>query len=752
MHEVLGCCDLASSVGVRVGMTLSQAAASIDPAAVRARIGDDSAPFLSAPFLSAIGSIRDCGFAGHCHPGQRVLGGASWARRIVALDARLMAIQWDAQLGARALDRLGRCLERWIPVVSTGGSQLGDGSHAAFLLGDFTGCAALFRSRYGTEQRFMRRVGAGFAQRGFRVRLATASTIGAAAGMAGWGTSGGTGRNHDASGARAIPICAIGRGSERAMLGPLPIESLRISAAAAEALRSVEVETVEQLARLGRSGIAARMSGGADRDFSYTTPSGASSPHRTTTSKSQRSGRGGGGGRGRGHGHPPTGRGSGRSSHVASIAWGAIVPQRPGSGPEPSLFDGPATRAHGGKASSRSRLRAVDDVLVRLDQALGVAGIAPEMLSPMCARDPIAEETQFDGPCAQLETVIVAVSALIDRIVRRLHVRREGLRSARLHFRHADLPADLSTDSRACAGRPRRGAIHAGGPPETEIELSVARPTLSRTHLWSVLRPRLETIALDHGVESIHCVVERSVRLRYRELAAVLPEAMTEDGRTAESVSVGPCAAEWIDLVRGRLGGAAVVELPAVPDEADANACRGMVAHRPPIMFARPEPAVLRGGSDARHLAAAVATRTLWRGIGDRRDASACMSDAFEHPSCEWRGLRWCLHSIDGWERIADAWWCRDGSSVRGDPLVDASGRGSKMPASPPMGHMHARIEVDGGLWLFVRWPSHLARGAPPASGVSEDAAPTDPFTRWLDGSAASIERGVALEVLGVWG
>ena len=87
----------------------------------------------------------------------------------------------------------------------------------------------------------MRRVGAGFGEHGFRVRLATASTIGAAVAMAGWG---------DGRGVRAIP-----RGAERAMLGPLPIESLRISAAAAEALRSVEVETVDE--RGGRLGVLA---------------------------------------------------------------------------------------------------------------------------------------------------------------------------------------------------------------------------------------------------------------------------------------------------------------------------------------------------------------------------------------------------------------------------------------------------------------------------------------------------------------
>ena len=646
---------------------------------------------------------------------ERLRGQQGRYGRIVSCSDRMLAVHWDAPMAARALKRLALCLERWIPVVSIDAAACGSDDQSSggstLILGDFTGCAQLFRGKHATERGLMRRVAASFARRGFRTQIATASTVGGAAAMARWMARWMMGSM--ARGTARVPqpptlhcsssdcCVAIPRGSELQYLESLPIEALRISAASAAALRSVEVERVGQFAKLGRQGAAARLSGRDEH------AGGASTP--------------------------------------ALVPMPALTPRRRARSRDetPSLFE---IEPHEVDARPRRSVsRSTEDVLLRLDQALGVVD---ETLVALRTREPVIFSRVFDGPCSRMETLFAACGELIERMAAMLQARREGLRYAVWIFRHAQLPADLSTDQTDSADLSAQTR-------ESRIDLRLARPSARRVHLWTVLRTRLENLPLDHGVESIECRVEQAVRLRFRQ-AQLLAGHNGVSASTANSRR-----AEWIDLVTSRLGssvlgssvrGLSVRGLSVLGSSCSASAIElhstvvDGGSRQPHAYFSRGERARIVGGTVgdpvggtvpnsirecsaaekiSEQVAEAIATRTRWK----------------SHGSCtvawlDWRGTRWPLRAVDGWERMSVAWWS------------DNAHRESDEPAS---GRVYSRLQIGDGLWLFVQWPAHLGkrqvdRACQPRSDLVLEASD------WIADAAAVIEQGVELTVLGAWG
>ena len=680
VHHVLGCCELAQAVGVYAGMTTSQAQA--------------ICPQQQTPEAVRAGVLLE-----------RLRGQQGRYGRIVSCSDRMLAVHWDAPMAARALKRLALCLERWIPVVSIDAAACGSDDQSSggstLILGDFTGCAQLFRGKHATERGLMRRIAESFARRGFRTQIATASTVGGAAAMARWMAR--SMMRSMARGTARVPqpptlhcsssdcCVAIPRGSELQYLESLPIEALRISAASAAALRSVEVERVGQFAKLGRQGAAARLSGRDEH------AGGASTP--------------------------------------ALVPMPALTPRRRARSRDetPSLFD---IEPHEVDARPRRSVsRSTEDVLLRLDQALGVVD---ETLVALRTREPVIFSRVFDGPCSRMETLFAACGELIERMAAMLQARREGLRYAVWIFRHAQLPADLSTDQTDSADLSAQTR-------ESRIDLRLARPSARRVHLWTVLRTRLENLPLDHGVESIECRVEQAVRLRFRQ-AQLLAGHNGVSASTANSRR-----AEWIDLVTSRLGSSVLgSSVRGSSCSASAIELHSTVvdggSRQPHAYFSRGERARIVGGSVgdpvgrtvpnsirecsaaekiSEQVAEAIATRTRWK----------------SHGSCtvawlDWRGTRWPLRAVDGWERMSVAWWS------------DNAHRESDEPAS---GRVYSRLQIGDGLWLFVQWPAHLGkrqvdRACQPRSDLVLEASD------WIADAAAVIEQGVELTVLGAWG
>lgn len=779
IHVIVACSAAAAAGGARVGMTLSQAETVCPP-----QQGTEA-----AVWRSCIDRLRIDGDAS---------AASSHAGRIVAVSERIVAIECDRRLAARMLIRMGRCLERWIPVVSVPPelrpdmqAQLCHARDGAgrcrpleepppsvdWLAGDFTGCSMLFRGMHASEQGLMRRIDACFRRHGFRVRVATASTVGAAIALARFGAGMRASSRHEMRSSSSRRLIAVPKGSEASFLAELPIESLRISDDAAEALRAVEVETVGQLAALGRSGIAARLSGLQGADAAEGASQAAS----------------------------PARRGSRRSRHVASTSFSVETP---------SLFD--AHRGRGSETRNRSthvrnaakRWRATDDVLLRLDQALGSV---PETLAPLRLHDPIIIDHAFEAPCSRRDVISHVCSDMVERLMQRLERRREGLSSATWTFTHADLPADLSTDALPRTHRSGHGRDASPSIACTEslrdsivshVALGLARSTVRASHVWSLLRTRLEQLPLDHGVERIECRVDRSVRLCFRqrrlhgatELPAGVPDGCGPRRRstggsherpkaTAHSADEGRgAAAEWADLISSRLGPTSIVRpnhRSISPFGASDRGTRGCVssmpkqghpatsiqAHRPSAVMAPPEGAVLRGGDASSSIAQSIATRTLWRAAysaGTHDRDVACL---------EWRGTRWRIGAIDGWERSLPSWHSQHQPSEcaaksaqpawnpRTNPRRDAcvgSCIGSCVGSCTALSGVLSRIALvvrGGWLWILARWPERLSvpQGLQPSEHRSSFASPTARAQRWFSGSGLAIQHGVDIEVLGIW-
>ena len=784
--QVVAACAQCKSHGVREGITLAQAES------------------MCPPFQPS-SSARDL-FAALCT--MRGVGSEPWWSRCVSWGGCALVMRADRARESRMLVRLAHCLERWIPRIAlvgpsgdagdpsvlTGGlvhgkpagQRLGASTscavssleyaslESACLVGDLTGCQRLFRKEHGTEQALLRRIMESFHAKGFRVRVATASTIGMSVAAARHGARPSRGVKSHLPASVRDGVFAVPARREEEHLDPLPVASLRIPAAAVAALESVGVRTVGQLSQLRREGVAARFGGDA----------ASVAPQR------RRAVRGG-------------------RRHVAAPArWEAEAGLFQGiaGSEEDASPSGAARGARSRRCESSSSM--TPDVLRRLDQALG---LAPEELVPLRSCEEVVLRREFDGPVARLETILAACGELVDRLSRHLHERREALRSARWVFRHAELPADLSTDAlqvhRSREGCSRPGSI-AGF--ESIVMLELSCPSARRTLLWRLLHPRIERLALDHGVEEISCRLEDAVRLRCRQrqlLARANPPPQLSKQRlaTAQAVRQGNAAAcaapiggmeseltagwveigsrgeaggapadagilhaqtqQWIDLLASRGARASIgrhacrdglrsVGPPrAVASRARAS-CVRLYLERPTVEFDPPEPAFLSGGDASVELAQCVAQRTAWRGscgnsmlaphAQGRIGASAAMASEATYtanppPSVHWRSRTWRLRALDGWERIAAPWW------IRADAHVDACGRQAEA------GRLYGRLRIGGGLWVFVRWPETFRcrsdSGQPVPHATDHMVVPP-----WIARSAEAIRRGVELEVLGAWG
>lgn len=744
--RIIECCPRAAELGLSIGMSVAQA--------------ESVSPRAGAPAEASVAGLAEWIGGGRVgrHPEavDRVL-----ARFIVGSACAALVLRADEPAWGVMLRRLAACLERWVPRIAVDeigvrGTRQSQSSpqtnNRCSLLGDLAGCAALFRAAHGTEQTLMWRIADSFARRGFETQLATASTIGAALALARYG------RREQGLDCRCR---ALPPGREADALDPLPVEALRIPPAAVHALQAVEVRTIGQLAQLKRGGVAARLSARFD-DESVARPAarGASRGHR----------------RGR----------------------------KAGQMPAASLFDQPCEGDENRDASDLPRDggaliggRDMTDPLLRLDQALGRA---PEALIPLRMQEPIVFIKTFEGPASRLDALFLACGELLDQLATTLESRREGMRLSRWTFRHAELPSDLSTDAFVL------DAHHGGRPAApyermavrrmiSELELRLSAPTASRTHLWAMLRPKLEHIPLDHGVEEIELQLEDAARMRsiQRRLlwrqslepqqmhrspslcttqqskgpseGEIRPRAVWSgiEGMSPGWVSVGraPMYAEngeahssdsaslqeWIDLVAARIGRERVHRMLEGTIDDLGDGPEGGAVHlgqRPSQRFVFHEPAVIVGGRSSAALAACIAERRSWCA----EPSTSCQSSETMAPMLQWRGRLWPLLAIDGWERIGGRWW--DGAS---DPEASNEGefpQGESVAAPARVigraaaiarlsGRLHARLQIGTGLWLFARFPDRIA---PPVShsGVCDQVVPEPPAQDASDGGLCCAE------------
>lgn len=131
-------------------------------------------------------------------------------------------------------------------------------------------------------------------------------------------------------------------------------------------------------------------------------------------------------------------------------------------------------------------------VLMRIDQALGDQA---ELLNAIAHREPIVAERVFNGPVVDLEAVFITVREL-------------------LHEAAAALAADEAgaTELSLTLNRVDASPIH--------IAIRLSRPSRDVKHLWSLLRPRVETVHMGYGVDSVTLHVRAARRVNHEQHSA----------------------------------------------------------------------------------------------------------------------------------------------------------------------------------------------------------------------------------------
>ncbi len=221
------------------------------------------------------------------------------------------------------------------------------------------------------------------------------------------------------------------------------------------------------------------------------------------------------------------------------------------------------------------------ELSIALDRAMG---IGVEVVEPVRATEPMRVEQCFNGPVLDLETILLASRHLIDQLTSLLEKRESGVR--RLDI----LLERIETD-------PLR------------LSVRLSRPNRRSAHLWSLLRPRLESVNLGFGIERIELRAALTGRLRHDQLRYEGMAAMGET-RTDEPTSPDPSwvmsesGAELVDTLAERLGPGNVLSLHPLESHVPERSVRLASAtepvkrlrterldrDRPSLLLAHPEP------------------------------------------------------------------------------------------------------------------------------------------------------------------
>lgn len=299
-------------------------------------------------------------------------------------------------------------------------------------------------------------------------------------------------------------------------------------------------------------------------------------------------------------------------------------------------------------------------VVVRLDQALGVAG---EPLAPYIEREPFIVRQSFAEPLISSSQLEAVIAALCDDLARALKEKGMGASSVRLVYYRADGTAGAT------------GAM-------------LKTPRNDAAHFKLLLKERLARIEAGFGIDLVELQGRRAVPLEtpqegFAEGAAAYDPGPLVDVLSnrlgAEAVTVfAPIASHIPERGNAR---AAALSVPAssnskpLPTRAKGAALAyappwpyGAAPRRPPFMLARPEPiAVIAEVPDG------PPARFTWRRV-ERRVARA-----------------------QGPERIAPEWWRF---------LVGASDtRSARRPEAPKLPRVRDYYEIEdetgAAYWVF---------------------------------------------------
>lgn len=155
-----------------------------------------------------------------------------------------LTVPYDPAADERELIRLAEWCEQFSPIVGleqvTPDMPTERGEPEGLWL-DVTGLGPLF----GGEEALAEKVVSAFRDRGYQVRAVIADSLGAAWGIARF--------------AAGEAACVVAPGQQAAAMGPLPVAALRVPSSTLAMLDTLGVHRIEQLVRLPRASLSARL-------------------------------------------------------------------------------------------------------------------------------------------------------------------------------------------------------------------------------------------------------------------------------------------------------------------------------------------------------------------------------------------------------------------------------------------------------------------------------------------------------------
>jgi len=255
------------------------------------------------------------------------------------------------------------------------------------------------------------------------------------------------------------------------------------------------------------------------------------------------------------------------------------------------------------------------DLLLRLDQATGEAIETIEPIRPV--QTPRAERA-FAGPVKQLQAITLTTRDLLAQLIESLTRNESGVTTLHLTLQRSDA-----------------GPVH-----ET---ITLSRPTRRADHLWSLLRPKLETVNLGFGVERITLTAARYRRLRHRQT----DHWRAGGRRDGDAMPPDHAHGEFIDVLSDRVGPERAVRIEPVQSYIPESAFH----HRSVMHPARRS----RAGDEAEDVTPGERPSMLF----DPPEPIEIMALTPDGPPrwIRWRGAEQAIIAAIGPERVADQWW-----------------------------------------------------------------------------------------------
>jgi protein ImuB len=174
----------------------------------------------------------------------------------------------------------------------------------------------------------------------------------------------------------------------------------------------------------------------------------------------------------------------------------------------------------------------------RLDLALGRV---PEVITSIRPVDPVIVERAFAGPVTQFEAIDITMRELAHELAAALSRRDEGVRTLLVEAERYHAP-----------------------PLRTRLQFS--QPSADASHIWTLLKPKVERIDLTHGIETLRLTASAADRLSHAQSTCWPDDPFTVDRALAGEFS------RFVDLLVARLGPESVcrmdVRQPHTPEAA----------------------------------------------------------------------------------------------------------------------------------------------------------------------------------------